>query len=305
MNKLRRARRETPMVARSPTVRWALWVFHWVAVLGVVFVFLIPVLWLLSISFKPPIEWQAFPPTLFPKNPTFDNYIVLFRPELPKGTAAAMLRVTEPVTKSFINSLIIVPVATLISVTVGFLAAYAVVRFRVGGAFMPFFVLMTRMFPPAAFAVPLLVYYRWLRLIDTPIGLIIIYAGFTLAFSLWMTKGFIEGVPRHVEEAAILDGASPWRVLFTITLPLVRGGLAATTLFVFILNWTEFLYALIFTSTRSITVPVQLSHYVGAVGRFYGPQAALGVVASIPVVILGYMIQRYLVTGFTFGLIKR
>lgn len=300
-----RRQRETAQVARPPTLRWALWSLHWLAVLAVAFIFLIPVFWLLSISFKPPIEWQAFPPTLFPKNPTFNNYIVLFRPEAPKGPAAEMLRVTEPVTKSFINSLIIVPIATAISVTVGFLAAYAVARFRVGGAFMPFFVLTTRMFPPVAFAVPLLVYYRWLRLIDTPIGLIIIYAGFTLAFSLWMTKGFIEGVPRHVEEAAILDGASPWRVLFTITLPLVKGGLAATTLFVFILNWTEFLYALIFTSTRSVTVPVQLSHYVGAVGRFYGPQAALGVVASVPVVILGYLIQRYLVTGFSFGLIRR
>lgn len=293
------------MIARSPAVRWTLWGLHWITVLGVAFLFLLPVIWLLSISFKPPIEWQAFPPTLFPKEPTFNNYIVLFRPEAPKGTVGAMLRVAEPVTKAFINSLVIVPLATVISVSTGFLAAYAVARFRVGGAFMPFFVLTTRMFPPVAFAVPLLVYYRWLKLIDTPLGLIIIYAGFTLAFSLWMTKGFIEGVPRHVEEAAILDGASPWRVLFTITLPLVRGGLAATTLFVFILNWTEFLYALIFTSTRSITVPVQLSHYVGAVGRFYGPQAALGVVASVPVVILGYLIQRYLVTGFSFGLIRR
>ncbi len=281
------------------------WILRWAAILATLAFFSFPTVWLLSISFKPPIEWMAFPPTLVPRNPTFDNYVVLFRPELPKGTAGAMLRVTEPVTKSFVNSFIIVPVATFISVVCGFLAAYAVTRFRVGGAFMPFFVLTTRMFPPAAFAVPLLLYYRWLRLIDTPIGLIVIYAGFTLAFSLWMTKGFIEGVPRHVEEAAILDGASPWRVLFTITLPLVKGGLAATTLFVFILNWTEFLYALIFTSTRSITVPVQLSHYVGAVGRFYGPQAALGVVASIPVVALGYMIQKYLVTGFSFGLLKR
>jgi multiple sugar transport system permease protein len=119
-----------------------------------------------------------------------------------------------------------------------------------------------------------------------------------------MMKGFIDGVPRHVEEAAILDGASPWRVLFTITLPLVRGGLAATGLFVFILNWTEFLFALVFTSRHAITIPVQVSHYVGAVGRFYGPQAALGVVASLPVVVAGYLIQRYLVTGFTFGLVR-
>jgi len=298
-------RKDIAVMARSPVISVALRILHRFTVLLVVGIFIIPAVWLLSISFKPPTEWQVFPPNLIPRSPTLDNYIVLFKPEAPKGTAAAMLRVTEPVTKSFLNSIIVVPAATAISVTVGFLAAYAVARFRIGGAFMPFFVLTTRMFPPVAFAVPLLVYYRWLRLIDTPIGLILIYAGFTLAFSLWMTKGFIEGVPRHIEEAAILDGASPWRVLFTITLPIVKGGLAATMLFVFILNWTEFLYALIFTSTKTITVPVQLSHYVGAVGRFYGPQAALGVIASIPVVILGYMIQRYLVTGFTFGLIRR
>ncbi len=159
------------------------------------------------------------------------------------------------------------------------------------------------MFPPVAFAVPLLVYFRALGLIDTRLALILMYTGFTIAFSLWMMRGFIEGVPRHVEEAAILDGASPWRVLFTVTLPLVRGGLAATALFVFILNWTEFLLAQVFTSREAITLPVQVSRYTGAVGRFYGPMTALGIVASIPVVIAGYLIQRHLVTGFTFGLV--
>ncbi|NIS68699.1 MAG: ABC transporter permease subunit [Proteobacteria bacterium] len=285
--------------------RWLRWGAHWIAILVVLLFFAVPVVWLLSVSFKPPQEWQAFPPTLIPQEPTLDNYLLLANPELPKGSASYMLRVTEPVTKSFLNSFIIVPIATFISAVVGFLAAYGVSRYRVGGDFMPFFVLTTRMFPPVAFAVPLLVYYQNLRLIDTRLGMVLIYAGFTVAFSLWMMKGFIDAVPRSVEEAAILDGASRWRVLFTITLPLVKGGLAATGLFVFILNWTEFLYALIFTSTRSITVPVQLSHYVGAVGRFYGPQAALGVVASIPAVILGYLIQRHLVTGFSFGLIRK
>jgi multiple sugar transport system permease protein len=285
--------------------RWLRWGAQWVAIVVVLLFFAVPVVWLLSVSFKPPQEWQTFPPTLIPREPTLDNYLLLVNPELPKGSASYMFRVTEPVTKSFINSFIIVPIATFISAMVGFLAAYGVSRYRVGGDFMPFFVLTTRMFPPVAFAVPLLVYYQNLRLIDTRLGMIMIYAGFTVAFSLWMMKGFIDAVPRSVEEAAILDGASRWRVLFTITLPLVKGGLAATALFVFILNWTEFLYALIFTSTRSITVPVQLSHYVGAVGRFYGPQAALGVVASIPVVILGYLIQRHLVTGFSFGLIRK
>jgi multiple sugar transport system permease protein len=277
---------------------------RWLAALLICLVILLPIVWVLSISLKPPEEWIAYPPTVIPAEPTVSNYIVLFMPGNPVGGISAMVSSAEPVTKAFINSLIVAPVATVASVLIGFFAAYSVSRFRTGGPTLPLFVLTTRMFPPVAFAVPLLVYYRVLGLIDTRLGLILMYTAFTIAFSLWMMRGFIDGVPRHVEEAAILDGASPWRVLFTITLPLVRGGLAATGLFVFILNWTEFLFAQIFTSREAITIPVQVSHYVGAVGRFYGPMAALGVVASIPVVIAGYLIQRHLVTGFTFGLVR-
>lgn len=281
--------------------------FAWVralAALGVTLVMLLPVIWTLSISFKPPREWLAYPPTLIPVEPTVANYQVLFQIGNPVGAIAEMTRTAEPVTKAFVTSLIVAPVATVASVTIGFLAAYGVARFGLGGPSLPFMALTTRMFPPVAFAVPLLVYFRMLGLIDTRLGLILMYTGFTVAFSLWMIRGFIEGVPRHVEEAALLDGASRWRVLFTITLPLVKGGVAAALLFIFILNWTEFLFALIFTSRHALTLPVQVSHYAGAVGRFYGPQAALGVVASVPVVIAGYVIQRHLVRGFTFGLVK-
>jgi len=279
---------------------------------GIALIFFLPVLWMLSISFKPPAEWLEYPPTLWPKEPLAGNYTFLFNPGNPEGAIAVMTGAAEPVVPAFANSLVVAPLATLLSVTIGFLAAYAVSRFHVGGTFMPFFTLTTRMFPPVAFAVPLLLYYSaviprlipGLRLYDTRLGLILMYVAFTVAFALWMTKGFIDAVPRHIEEAAILDGASRWRVLFTVTVPLVRGGLAATTLFIFILTWTEFLFALIFTQRFAITVPVQVSHYAGAIGRFYGPQAALGILASIPVVVTGYLIQRHLVTGFTFGLVR-
>jgi len=279
--------------------------------LVVAIIVLLPVVWILSISFKPVEEWKADPPTLLPRKPILDNYKVLFQIGNPVGTVREMVSSAEPVNRAFLNSLIIAPVSTVASVLIGFCAAYAVSRYRVGGNFMPFFTLTTRMFPPAAFAVPLIFYYSWIlrnylkiKLYDTHLGLILMYTGFTVAFSLWMMKGFIDAVPRHIEEAAILDGASPWRVLFTITLPLVKGGLFATTLFVFILNWTEFLFALEFTSRTAITVPVQISRYATAVGEFYGPKAALGIVASIPVVIAGYLIQRHLVTGFTFGMVR-
>lgn len=278
---------------------------RWSIALLVLLLYSLPLIWVLSISFKPVEEWQATPPTLIPVRPTLDNYVLLFQPGNPVGTVGQMTSSAEPVIPSFINSLIIAPIATLISLVVGSLAAYGVSRFRLGGVGMPWLVLTTRMFPPVTFAVPLLIYYQFLQLIDAHLGLVWMYSVFTVAFSLWMMKGFIDAVPRHIEEAAILDGARPWRVLLTITLPLVRGGLAATALFVFILNWTEFLFAVMFTSRDAITVPVQVSHYVGAVGRFYGPQAALGVVAALPVVVAGYLIQRYLVTGFTFGLVRQ
>jgi len=246
-------------------------------------VFILPLSWVLSVSLKPPPEWVAYPPTLIPLEPTISNYIILFQPGNPVGTISTMVSSAEPVTKSFVNSLIIVPIATVASLFIGTLAAYGVSRYQAGGAILPLFVLTTRMFPPVAFAVPLLVYFRVLGLLDTQLALILMYTGFTIAFSLWMMRGFIEGVPRHVEEAAILDGASPLRVLLTITLPLVRGGLAATGLFVFILHWTEFPLAQVFTSREAIPIPVQVSHYVGAVGRYYGPMAALGVGASVRV----------------------
>lgn len=294
--------------ARVVEVRRVSGALRLVLALVVAIVVLLPVVWILSISFKPVEEWKATPPTLLPRKPILDNYTVLFRIGNPVGTVRQMVSSAEPVNKAFVNSLIIAPIATMASVLIGFFAAYAVSRYRVGGNFMPFFTLTTRMFPPVAFAVPLLFYYsrilKNLKLIDSHLGLVLMYTGFTVAFSLWMMKGFIDAVPRHVEEAAILDGASPWRVLFTITLPLVKGGLAATTLFVFILNWTEFLFALLFTSRQAITVPVQMSRYATAVGEFYGPKAALGIVASIPVVIAGYLIQRHLVTGFTFGMVR-
>jgi multiple sugar transport system permease protein len=278
---------------------------RWAAALAICGLFLLPILWVLSIALKPPDEWLAYPPRLVPAQITLENFLALFRKGNPVGGISEMVSSAEPVTPAFLNSLLVVPIATLASLTIGFLASYGVTRYRAGGPGLPLFVLTTRMFPPVAFAVPLLVYFRALGLIDTQLALVLMYTGFTIAFSLWMMRGFIEGVPRHIEEAAILDGASPWRVLPTITLPLVKGGLAATGLFVFILNWTEFLLAQVFTSREAITLPVQVTRYTGAVGRFYGPMAALGIVASIPVVIAGYLIQRHLVTGFTFGLVRK
>lgn len=287
----------------APQGRLRGWIPFFVTVVLAI-LFLLPVVWTLSISFKPLGEWNTWPPTVIPRQPTLENYQLLFFPEHIVGPVSAMTRGTRPALPAFVTSAIVAPASTILAVFIGFFAAYSVSRFRIQANLILFLVLVTRMFPPVAFAVPLLVYFSWLRLVDTRLGLVLMYTAFTVAFAVWMLKGFIDAVPVHLEEAAMLDGASRLRTLFTVTFPLVKGGVLATALFVFILQWTEFLFAFIFSSTHAITLPVQVSYYVTAVGTFYGPQAALGIVSSLPVVIIGYLIQRHLVTGFTFGLVR-
>jgi multiple sugar transport system permease protein len=265
-------------------------------------IMLLPVVWMLSISFKPPDEWGLA--NVIPHHATFANYKSLFVPEVNTGSVESMTRSTQAAGPAFVNSAIIAPIATLLAVVIGFLAAYAASRFRTRANLMLFLVLVTRMFPPVAFAVPMLVYFSWLGFVDTRIGLILAYSAFTVSFAVWLLKGFIDGVPVHLEEAAMIDGASPWRAMLTVTLPLVRAGIVTTALFVFILNWTEFLFAFVFTQTQATTLPVQISYFVGTEGTFFGPQAALGIVSALPVVVIGYLIQRHLVRGFTFGLVR-
>jgi len=231
---------------------------RWVAALAICALFLLPILWVLSISLKPPDEWLAYPPRLVPAQTTLNNYVLLFRKGNPVGGISEMVSSAEPVTPAFLNSLLIVPIATLASLIIGFLASYGITRFQAGGASLPLFVLTTRMFPPVAFAVPLLVYFRALGLIDTQLALILMYTGFTIAFSLWMMRGFIEGVPRHVEEAAILDGASPWRVLFTITLPLIAPAVAAGWMLAFTLSLDDLVVASFTTGPGATTLPIRI-----------------------------------------------
>jgi len=261
-----------------------------------------PVIWTASLSFKPPTEWYSA--NIIPRRPILDNYIFLFISTVPIGGTYFMTSIAEAITKPIINSLIIASLSTIFATLVGFMTAYGVSRYRTGGTFSIFFTLLTRMLPGATFVAPLMVYYATLYLLDTYLGLILLYTAVTLTFALWILKGFIDEIPTEWEEAALLEGASPWGVISKVTIPLIKGGIAASALFIFILNWSEFLFALVISITEVVTLPVQISLYASAVGRMYGPQAALGLLATIPTVIMGYIIQKHLVTGFTFGRIR-
>ncbi len=270
-----------------------------------------PIYWLLATSFKPLDEWASWPPVWMTERPTMQNYRIVFAPEAARHFAAEQegsldYKVSGSAWHAFADSAIIATLATFFSVVFGTLAAYSIARYRTGGPNYAFQFLTIRMFPPIAVVVPMVVLFSILRLTDTIPGMVIAYTAFTLPFSIWMIRSFIEEVPEELEGAAMVHGLSPLRAFLTVTLPLVKGGVLATALFVFILNWSEFLFALTLTSGSVVTVTVQVANYVSASsGKLYGVQAAMGTISTIPVIVFGYLIQRHLVRGLSFGAVKR
>jgi len=273
------------------------------AIVAVIVSFLaaFPIYWMISTSIKPKLEWVAIPIVWLTENPTHLNYWAIFaRPEELPG----FYQMGEPATGPILNSLIIASGATAIALFVGMFAAYGISRYRAAGQGSFFFFLMFRMFPPIAIIIPLLISYSTLKLTDTHIGMMLVYAAVTVPFVIWLMKSFFDEVPKEIDEAAILDGCSLFGALFRGVLPLVKAGLAVTGLFIFILDWSDFFIALILTRSAAITIPVQIAQMTTATGYMYGPMSALGTIALIPVLIFGILIQKHLVRGFTFGAIK-
>ena len=171
---------------------------------------------------------------------------------------------------------------------------------------LPLSVLQLRLFPPLAVMIPVMVMWAFLGAVDTWWGLSLIYGIVTLPFAFWLMKTFFEEVPVEIEDAARVAGCSYWRVFYRVTLPIVKPGLATAALFVFILNWSDYLLALLLTQKEWVTLPVYMATLTSAMGgQMYGMKAALGVIAAIPPVIFGLLIQKHLVRGLTFGALKQ
>ncbi|MCY7302167.1 MAG: carbohydrate ABC transporter permease, partial [Thermoleophilia bacterium] len=241
----------------------------------------------------------------WPENWTLDNFRAILGQETTGGGVFGQGKQDSAV-PYIENSLIAATGGTLLALVVGVLAAYGIARFRAGGNMLPFQILQLRMFPPIAIIIPLLFMFVYLQLWDTLWGLVIIYGAVTFPFVVWLMRSFFQEVPREISDAAIVDGCTHWGAFFKVVLPQVKGGLAATALFVFILNWSDFLIALVMTQDNARTAPVFLSALQGgAAGQEYGKQAALAVILILPPAIFGLAIQKYLVRGLTFGAIKR
>ncbi len=236
--------------------------------------------------------------------PTFENYVDVFLREEyglpPKRTYFEML---------LVNSLVISLASVGLSTIIGTLAAWAFSRFEMRGrGTMMFFILSTRMLPPIATLVPLYLLYRALGFMFTHHGLILLYTMFTLAFSVWMMKGFIDEIPKELEEAAMVDGHSRLGAFFKATLPQALTAMAATAMFCLMTAWNEYAFALVVTGTdwtHARTAPVQLAKTFGESGYNWGLITASELIYLIPVIIITFVMQEYLLRGITFGTIKR
>ena len=265
-------------------------------------VVLYPLLWMVTMAFKPHPEWTTVTGlTWFPKNPTLQNFEFIFYGEA-EGLVVSLDRtIVSPLIASLVTSIC----GTLLAVVTGTLSSYAVVRFGLAQS-LPLSVLQLRLFPPLAVMIPVMVMWAFIGAVDTWWGLSLIYGIVTLPFAFWLMKTFFEEVPVEIEDAARVSGCSYWRVFYRITLPIVKPGLATCALFVFILNWSDYLLALLLTQKEWVTLPVYMATLTSAMGgQMYGMKAALGVIAAIPPVVFGLMIQKHLVRGLTFGALKQ
>lgn len=265
---------------------------------------LFPVFWIVMTAIKPPTDWNASPAIWVPSHPTLINFRTLFDPDAIQEYGVG--GVSQSATKAVFGSVFASVMATALSVVIGLFSAIGISRYGNGSRATPLIILSGRMFPPAAIAVPFVIIFSNVGLTDSYAGLIAIYVAVTLPFSTWMLKSFVDDLPREIEEAAMIDGRSRLMAHLTVTIPLIRGGLFATTMFIFILNWSEFMFALVLSYSNVSTIPVQLAKYVTATaGTLYGVQAALAVLAIVPLVYAGYVIQSHLARGMTFGAIKQ
>lgn len=251
-----------------------------------------PIFMVVSSSFKTHIDIFAVP-SKFLFTPTLDNYRQLFRawPEFLDG---------------LLNSLIVTTGATLLTAIVSLLAGYAYSRYqsRLLTA-SAFFMILVRMLPPLVVTIPLFPVINWLELNDTHAILIVLYAAFFVSLSTWILKAFIDQIPRELEEAAEVEGASLIQRLTKVILPLSVHGMVAACVFVVVFSWNEYMFALIFTSSAAKTAPLVLAEISGSLeGVQWGVLFAAATLQLAPVLIFVLLVQKYIVTGLTAGAVK-
>jgi N,N'-diacetylchitobiose transport system permease protein len=258
---------------------------------------LFPVLWMISTAFKPATELYSLTPHPIPLHPTLSNFQAVI-----SGSVIGL-----PYWNFLKNSLFVTIVAVALSSLIALLAAIALARFkfRFRTSYL-IMLLIVQLLPQQALVIALFLDFRKLSLLDSLVGLIIVYTAFAVPVTIWMLRNFAAAVPRQLEEAAAIDGAGAWTVFWRIMLPLVAPGLVATSVFAFIFAYNEFVFALTFlsTDTAKFTLPLYVQYFYGQNSTDWGAIMASSTLFTIPVLAFFLITQRRLSSGLVAGAVK-
>jgi multiple sugar transport system permease protein len=249
---------------------------------------LVPLLWMLLSSLKPTSDLASTTPKLA-FTPTLEHYQALFSGGNHVGGY-------------IVNSLVAAGVSTLIAVGLGTVAGYGLARssFR-GKDHVAFWIISTRMAPIAAAVLPLFVIFRATHLLGTTTGLVVAYLSFNLPFAIWLMNAFFADLPPALEEAAMIDGATRWTAFRRIALPLVLPGVATTAILCLVFSWNDYAFASTFSGPDSQTLPIAASQLVTQTNIDWGQLTAIGTIVVAPMIVVGLVVRRWLVTGLTLG----
>jgi len=251
-----------------------------------------PIVWIVITSFQPSENLQSAPPRVTLTQPTLKYYEQLFE--------------SGDFIKSLKNTIIITTFSTFFTISISCLGAYAVARFRFPRKeIFLFSILGIQLGPAVAYLIPLFLLVRAFGLTDTHSGVILVLMAFIVPLGIWMLRGFFEDIPRELEPAARMDGCTRFGAFFRIVLPLARGGIMATAIYIFIASWGEFFIPLVITFSKATTLTVFASSFGGLHEVNYGAAAATAVLSGVPSIVLAVFFRRYLVRGLLEGSVKK
>lgn len=278
----------------GPRRRWGIGrPLRYLALAGYIVFLGFPLLFLLTTAFKTPQELQAPNPTFLPRSLDLSNFdLAIAKANLVQAAG---------------NSLIVAVATTIVVTLISLPAAYALARFRTKlRTVATGWILLSQVFPFILIIIPLFLVLKQIGLLNSLIGLILVYTVWSLPFALWMLQGYVAGIPVELEEAGAMDGGSRLLILRTIVLPLLAPGLVATSLFAFISAWNEFFFALVLIQDPALsTLPLTLARFIGAEGQVQLGQLAAGsLIATIPSLVFFALIQRRLTSGLLSGAVK-
>jgi multiple sugar transport system permease protein len=278
----------------SPPLRWTL--------LAIYLVFtLLPMIWLFLSTIQTQASLLTLPTQIIPSEVTLGNYVDIFKPAAfgeNSGQSTFVLALR--------NSVVVCLGTTFVAMIFGTIAAYAFARFNLPGKrTLLLIVLGSQLLPAVSLIIPLFRMFKTAQLLDSVLALILAYSTFSMPFVVWIMAGYFQSIPRELEEAARIDGASRLQAFLRVALPLARPGLGATAIFTLLNAWDEFFFALIFTSSyASKTLPVALAEFIGRHSVNWGLLVTGGFIASLPPIILSVVFYRYIVAGLAAGGLK-